>query len=75
MQNIGQTANVYFGVEVETRRSQLRFGVASIETNQWPLGAVLELHNETWMHIMLSEHPVERQRPNGANIVKPLKNY
>jgi hypothetical protein len=44
---------------VERGWRQLCFGVTNIETNRRPLATVLELCNETRVHIMLSEHPRE----------------
>jgi len=43
---------------VERCRSELRSGLANIEAHYGPLATVLELCNETWMHTMLSEHPL-----------------
>jgi len=43
---------------VERCRSELRSGLANIEAHYGPLATVLELCNETWMHTMLSEHPI-----------------
>jgi len=70
---------------VERCRSELRSGLANIEAHYGPLATVLELCNETWMHTMLSEHPVKRAqrlvwkgvmviiRPSGHEKTKPNK--
>ena len=45
---------------MERPRRQLRSGVAIFEANQGSLATVLGICNEAWVHIMLSEHPLQK---------------
>ncbi|OQY06754.1 MAG: hypothetical protein B6I25_03245 [Planctomycetales bacterium 4572_13] len=54
----------------------MRTRLASIETDQRAMATVLELCNETWMHTVLSEHPINRRTrvarlfPNEASLLR-----